>query len=131
MCVGEKRTIIVPKHLVVARPGYEFLAPSGYDLLYHIELLEIDKNVPNKEEFFKEIDSNFDKKLSRDEVKFYLQKHFEMTDTNGNVLDDNEVDPKLISERDDLLEQFFEKEDRNGDGLIEYKEMFIPRHNEF
>ncbi|CAG7725650.1 unnamed protein product, partial [Allacma fusca] len=42
---------------------------------------EIDKVGPKKEEFFKEIDSNFDKKLSRDEVKFYLQKHFEMIDT--------------------------------------------------
>ncbi|CAG7831221.1 unnamed protein product, partial [Allacma fusca] len=61
MCVGEKRTLFVPKHLVVARPGYEFLAPSGYDLSYEIELLEIDKVGPKKEEFFKEIDSNFDK----------------------------------------------------------------------
>ncbi|CAG7835187.1 unnamed protein product [Allacma fusca] len=133
MCVGEKRLVVIPEYLAVARPGYEQMVPAGNVLFYNIELLEIDKSMPSKEDFFKEIDSNFDKELSQGEMRVFLKKHLEIDIQKGIADGANEEDAraKMLLELDVILTKFFEQDDVNRDGVIDQNEYYRIYHNEF
>ncbi|XP_038963725.1 peptidyl-prolyl cis-trans isomerase FKBP14 isoform X2 [Rattus norvegicus] len=91
--------------------------PPESTLIFNIDLLEI-RNGPRSHESFQEMDLNDDWKLSKHEVKVYLQNEFEK---HGAVVNE--------SHHDALVEDIFDKEDEDKDGFISARE-FTYVHDE-
>ncbi|XP_060937476.1 peptidyl-prolyl cis-trans isomerase FKBP14 [Limanda limanda] len=116
MCTGERRKLTVPPSLAYGKEGKGKI-PSGSTLIFDIELMEI-RNGPRSHDSFREMDLNDDWKLSRSEVKEYLQKEFEKhgysaNDTNHEV----------------MVDDIFKNEDEDKDGFISSRE-FTYQHDE-
>ena len=73
MCVGEKRKLIVPPHLGYGEQGAGDVIPGGATLHFDVELLGIEDGPPVVN-VFKEIDTDGDLQVSRDELNGYLVK---------------------------------------------------------
>ena len=73
MCVGEKRKLIVPPHLGYGDQGAGDVIPGGATLNFDVELLGIEDGAPVVN-VFKEIDTDGDLQVSRDELNGYLVK---------------------------------------------------------
>ena len=82
MCVGEKRKLIVPPELGYGDQGAGELIPGGATLYFDVELIKIDDG-PAPVNVFKEIDSNQDMQVSREELNTYLNNQvlFNFTST--------------------------------------------------
>ncbi|XP_018495681.1 uncharacterized protein LOC100907240 isoform X1 [Galendromus occidentalis] len=72
MCVGEKRKLTIPAELGYGERGAGDKIPPGSNLVFEVELLKIEEG-PKTVNIFKEIDSNSDQQLSKDEVSTYLK----------------------------------------------------------
>lgn len=116
MCVGEKRKLTIPPALGYGKEGKGKIPPES-TLIFNIDLLEI-RNGPRSHESFQEMDLNDDWKLSKHEVKVYLQNEFEK---HGAVVNE--------SHHDALVEDIFDKEDEDKDGFISARE-FTYVHDE-
>ncbi|XP_008329688.1 peptidyl-prolyl cis-trans isomerase FKBP14-like [Cynoglossus semilaevis] len=116
MCAGEKRKLIVPPELAYGKDGKGKIPPES-TLTYIIEVLEI-RNGPRSHESFQEMDLNDDWRLSKNEVKEYLRKEFER---HGY--------PPNDTLHENMMEDIFEKEDKNKDGFISARE-FTYKHDE-
>jgi len=127
MCVGEKRRLVVPPHLGYGEHGAGEVIPPGSTLYFDTELLKIE-TAPPSVNVFKEIDSNDDQQLSRDEVSDYLKKQMANADTEENKLND-EVQ-KALQEHDKLVEEIFQHEDQDKNGFITHDEFSGPKHDE-
>ncbi len=73
MCVGEKRRLIVPSDLAYGEQGAGNAIPGGATLHFDIELLDTEDG-PTPVNVFKQIDSDLDQHISRDELSGYLRK---------------------------------------------------------
>ena len=73
MCVGEKRKLIVPPELGYGDQGAGEVIPGGATLHFDVELLNI-ADGPAPVNVFKEIDTNTDMQVSREELNDYLNK---------------------------------------------------------
>jgi len=73
MCVGEKRRLIVPSDLAYGEQGAGNAIPGGATLNFDIELLDTEDG-PIPVNVFKQIDSDLDQHISRDELSGYLRK---------------------------------------------------------
>merc|ERR1712050_759788 len=71
MCIGEKRTLIVPPELGYGDQGAGEVIPGGATLNFDIELLETEEG-PQPVNVFKQIDMDNDAALSREELSVYL-----------------------------------------------------------
>jgi FK506-binding protein 14 len=73
MCEGEQRKLIIPAHLGYGDQGAGDVIPGGATLYFDIELLAIEDGPPVVN-VFKEIDTDNDLQVSRDELNGYLEK---------------------------------------------------------
>lgn len=128
MCVGEKRRLVVPPHLGYGEQGAGEVIPPGATLVFETELLKIE-SAPPVVNVFKEIDSDSDSQLSRDEVSVYLKKQMESMKTEGTEGQDDEL-KKAMEDHDKLVEEIFQHEDQDKNGFISHEEFSGPKHDE-
>ncbi|KAG5856693.1 peptidyl-prolyl cis-trans isomerase FKBP14 [Anguilla rostrata] len=116
MCAGERRKLTVPPALAYGKEGKGKIPPES-TLVFDIEIMEI-RNGPRSHESFREMDLNDDWKLSKQEVKEYLQKEFEKHGYSAND-----------THHEEMVEDIFKNEDEDGDGYISARE-FTFQHDE-
>ena len=104
MCVGEKRVLVLPPELGYGSRGAGGDIPGGATLHFDVELLQIQDGKPEPN-LFKDIDENGDKKLTKEEVNGWFQKEH----------------------KQDMPEQLWKEEDKNGDGFIDWDEFGGPK----
>ncbi len=73
MCVGEKRTLIVPPELGYGKHGAGDIIPGDATLYFDIELVDTEEG-PTPVNVFKQIDLDDDSKLSKEELSGYLMQ---------------------------------------------------------
>ena len=89
MCVGEKRKLTVPPELAYGDQGAGDVIPGGATLVFDIELIDTEEG-PAPVNVFKDIDSNVDNNIDREELAGYLKKQVRVLihtlDMHGNYL---------------------------------------------
>lgn len=120
MCVGEKRKLVIPSHLGYGEHGAGDKIPGGATLHFEVECLSIE-NGPAPVNVFSEIDENRDNQLSREEVSSYLKKQMPVAAEAGMT---------DLPEQDKLVEEIFQHEDADKNGLISHDEFSGPKHDE-
>uniref|UniRef100_H3A4P3 peptidylprolyl isomerase n=1 Tax=Latimeria chalumnae TaxID=7897 RepID=H3A4P3_LATCH len=122
MCVGEKRTVIIPPHLGYGEQGIEGEIPGSAVLSFDIELIDLVQGLPegymfiwNEEvspDLFEEMDQNRDGKVLLEEFSDYI--NVQVNSGKGKLAPG--FDPKGI------IENMFSNQDRNADGIITAEE---------
>ncbi|KAM4688164.1 peptidyl-prolyl cis-trans isomerase FKBP9 [Discoglossus pictus] len=118
MCVGEKRTVVIPPHLGYGEAGVEGEVPGSAVLVFDIELLELTPGLPDGYMFiwngevspnlFEELDKDNDKEVLLEEFSDYILTQVEAG--KGKLAPG--FDPAKI------IENMFKNQDRNEDGKI-------------
>lgn len=93
--------------------------PPNSTLIFEVELLNIERDggvEPDTPPLFGQIDLNIDKKISKEEMLWYLK-------TKNHLLED----PKMQSQ---IASDIFNNEDKNKDGFISFEEFSGPKHDE-
>lgn len=117
ICPGEKRKLHIPSDLAYGDVGAGDLIPPKSSLVFEVECVSIEDGPPLIN-IFKEIDSDKDNQLSRDELSEYLKKQVP-EGTNADMPD-----------QDKLVEDIFLHEDKDKDGFISHDEFSGPKHDE-
>uniref|UniRef100_A0A672RAA2 peptidylprolyl isomerase n=1 Tax=Sinocyclocheilus grahami TaxID=75366 RepID=A0A672RAA2_SINGR len=137
MCVLERREITVPPHLAHGTNG-ALGVPSSAVLLFELELLQLQKGVPegflfiwlqdSPEPLFPAMDMNQDLEVPLEEFSAFIK--LQVAEGRGRL------HPGIDS--DVILRDMFKKQDRNADGKITEDELNIivneddevPKHEE-
>merc|ERR1711973_150796 len=127
MCVGEKRKLIVPPALGYGDQGAGDIIPGGATLHFDVELMGIEEG-PTPVNVFKQIDSDNDNALMRDEISTYLKQQVETMQAAGG--EQGEEAKKMLEDQDKLVEEIFSHEDKDKDGVISHEEFSGPKHDE-
>lgn len=120
MCIGEKRRLTIPPHLAYGETGAGDRIPPKATLLFEVELMGIEDG-PTPVNVFNEIDANSDNQLTRQEVSDYLKK--QMQAAQSSEFSD-------YPDQDKLVEDIFQHEDRDKNGVISHEEFSGPKHDE-
>ncbi|KAF7247601.1 Peptidyl-prolyl cis-trans isomerase FKBP9 [Varanus komodoensis] len=122
MCVGEKRTVIIPPHLGYGEAGVEGEVPGSAVLVFNIELLDLVSGLPEGYMFvwhdevspnlFEEIDKDNNGEVLLEEFSNYI--HEQVNSGKGKLA------PGFDSET--IVKNMFTNQDRNGDGKITAEE---------
>ncbi|XP_036595283.1 peptidyl-prolyl cis-trans isomerase FKBP9 [Trichosurus vulpecula] len=134
MCVGEKRTVVIPPHLGYGEAGVVGEVPGSAVLVFDIELLDLVSGLPegymfiwNEEvspNLFEEIDKNGDGEVLLEEFSEYI--HAQVASGKGKLA------PGFDAEM--IVKNMFTNQDRNGDGKVTAEEFKLKdqeaRHDE-
>ncbi|XP_018495682.1 uncharacterized protein LOC100907240 isoform X2 [Galendromus occidentalis] len=120
MCVGEKRKLTIPAELGYGERGAGDKIPPGSNLVFEVELLKIEEG-PKTVNIFKEIDSNSDQQLSKDEVSTYLKQQLPAAQAAGMA---------DLPETEKMVADIFDHEDTDHNGFISHAEFSGPKHDE-
>ncbi|KAM7245319.1 hypothetical protein CapIbe_003845 [Capra ibex] len=122
MCVGEKRTVIIPPHLGYGEAGVDGEVPGSAVLVFDIELLELVAGLPEGYMFvwngevsanlFEEIDKDGDGEVLLEEFSEYI--HAQVASGKGKLA------PGFDAEM--IMKNMFTNQDRNGDGKVTAEE---------
>ncbi|XP_065256054.1 peptidyl-prolyl cis-trans isomerase FKBP9 isoform X1 [Emys orbicularis] len=122
MCVGERRTVIIPPHLGYGEAGVEGEVPGSAVLVFDIELLELVSGLPDGYMFvwhgdvspnlFEEIDKDNNGEVFLEEFSEYIQAQVD----SGK----GKLAPGFDSAK--IVKNMFTNQDRNGDGKITAEE---------
>jgi len=127
MCVGEKRKLTVPPELAYGDQGAGDVIPGGATLVFDIELIDTEEG-PAPVNVFKDIDSNVDNNIDREELAGYLKKQVEQIRSAGGPEADQA--DQMEADQDKLVEEIFSHEDKDKDGVISHEEFSGPKHDE-
>merc|ERR1712212_1365049 len=127
MRVGEKRKLIVPPTLGYGDQGAGDIIPGGATLYFEVESMGIEEG-PTPVNVFKQIDSDNDNALTRDEISTYLKQQVETMQAAGG--EQGEEAKKMLEDQDKLVEEIFSHEDKDKDGVISHEEFSGPKHDE-
>jgi len=122
MCPGEKRRLTVPSSLGYGKKGLRGIIPANSTLIFLVDLLDMRHAAPNYApmDLFTSLDKNNDKILTRDEVSHYVDYQ--------NRMYRNKNAPKLTpEEHEKMIDDIMQKEDKNGDGVIQHSEFSGPK----
>ncbi|XP_023681532.2 peptidyl-prolyl cis-trans isomerase FKBP9-like [Paramormyrops kingsleyae] len=118
MCVGEKRTLIIPPHLAYGERGVDGEVPGSAVLAFDIELIDMEEGLPDGYMFvwkenvspslFAEMDKNKDAIVEATEFSDYILQ--QVNEGKGRLAPG--FDPHRI------IENMFTNQDRDGDGKI-------------
>ncbi|XP_048880456.1 peptidyl-prolyl cis-trans isomerase FKBP9-like [Brienomyrus brachyistius] len=118
MCVGEKRTLVIPPHLAYGERGVDGEVPSSAVLAFDIELIDMEEGLPEGYMFvwkenispslFEDMDKNKDARVEPTEFSDYILQ--QVNEGKGRLAPG--FDPHSI------IENMFTNQDRNGDGKI-------------
>lgn len=120
MCVGDKRKLTVPPSLGYGEAGAGDRIPPGSTLVFETELTKIEDGPPPVN-VFKQIDSDQDEQLTRDEISKYLKEQLPAAQAAGL---------KDLPDTDKMVEEIFQHEDKDRDGVISREEFSGPKHDE-
>merc|ERR1719203_388427 len=110
LCKGAKATIVIPPDMGYGSSGAGDDIPGGATLNFDVEVVDISDEGPEEPNIFKDIDTDGDGYLNKDEVAAYFKK------TSG---------------RDEIPDGLWENEDKDGDGFISWAEFSGPKgHDE-
>lgn len=122
MCVGEKRTVIIPPHLGYGEAGVDGEVPGSAVLVFDIELLELVSGLPEGYMFiwngevspnlFEEIDRDGNGEVLLEEFSEYI--HAQVATGKGKLA------PGFNAEM--IVKNMFTNQDRNGDGKVTAEE---------
>ena len=84
MCAGEKRRLIVPPELGYGDQGAGDIIPGGATLHFDVELMGVEEG-PTPVNVFKQIDSDGDAALTREEISSYLKQQVKVLFKIKNV----------------------------------------------
>lgn len=124
MCVLERREIIVPPHLAHGTNGGSGV-PSSAVLLFELELLELQRGVPDgflfiwlqdsPEPLFPAMDINNDHMVPLEEFITFIK--LQVAEGRGRILPGADVDV--------VIKEMFKNQDRNTDGKITEDELNV------
>lgn len=100
LCKGAKATLVIPPEDGYGERGAGADIPGGATLNFDVEVVDISTTPPPEPNFFKEIDTDENGKISKEEVEAFFQKN------HGTSMPDG----------------LWENEDKDGDGHISWEE---------
>jgi len=122
MCPGEKRKLTVPPQIGYGKKGLRGIIPPNATLVFLIDLLDLRRATPSYTpmDLFSSLDRDNDKVLSREEISHYVKYQ-------SRIYGNKNAKKPTPEEHDKMISEIMEKEDRNGDGIIQHSEFSGPK----
>jgi len=125
MCVTEKRRLFVPPELGYGDQGYGSV-PGGAKVYFDLELVDVTEPPPPVN-IFKQIDTNMDQGVTREELTLYLRQQAEALQLAGG--EQGEEGKRILEGQLYLngVEEIFSREDVDKDGFVSHAEFTGPK----